>query len=206
MADLLSQLQSILSTEEGQAGLKQVAQMLGATGTPAPATPPPPTPQTPPVAPAPPSPVPPVTGPSAPPTPANESMAGGLGDLLSGLDLSALSQMFSQMQAPAGAPPPPSGASSASATSDATQTAGGFDLSGIDLGMIMKVQQMVQGMSHEDENIRLLRSLKPHLSESRQKKVEQAIQLLRLYTLLPVIKETGLLGGLLGDAKQRIEP
>lgn len=196
MADLLTQLQGFLSTEEGQAGLKQVAQMLGTTGNPTP-TPAPTAPPTPTPAPAP-------TAPPAPaPAPVGESSAGGLGDLLSGLDLSALSQMFSQMQGTQSSPGGDAVANShAVATADAPTSGGGFDLSGIDLGMIMKVQQMVQGMSHDDDNIRLLRSLKPHFSESRQKKVDQAIQLLRLYTLLPMIKETGLLGGLFGDAEQ----
>lgn len=192
MADLLAQLQSFLSTEEGQAGLKQVAQMLGSTGnatpTPAPTAPPTPTP---------------ASAPTAPLAPAGESSAGGLGDLLSGLDLSALSQMFSQMQGTQASPGGDVPADShAVATADAPTSGGGLDLSGIDLGMIMKVQQMVQGMSHDDDNIRLLRALKPHFSESRQKKVDQAIQLLRLYTLLPMIKETGLLGGVFGDAEQ----
>lgn len=210
MSDLLSQLQGILSSEEGQSGLKQLAQLLGATAPPIPtpaATPAAtasaptaaastataPVPQT----------SPPVSPPPAPPA-HDASLAspngGGLADLLSGLDLSALSQLFSQMPS---APTSPT-ASDASSTKPATPagSGNGLDLAGIDLGMIMKVQQMVQGMSQDDDNIRLLRALKPHCSESRQKKIDQAIQLLRLYTLLPMIKETGLLGGLLGDAEQ----
>lgn len=73
------------------------------------------------------------------------------------------------------------------------------NLSGIDLDMLMKIQKVVSTMNMEDDNTRLLMALKPHFSDSRKVKIDKAIQMLRIFSLLPMIRESGLLGGLLGD-------
>ncbi len=44
-----------------------------------------------------------------------------------------------------------------------------------------------------DPRSNLLNALRPHLSESRQAKVDTALKLLRLIDLLPYLKESGLL-------------
>ena len=44
----------------------------------------------------------------------------------------------------------------------------------------------------DDDRTRLLLSLKPHLSQERQQRVDQAVKLLKLITLLPLIRESGL--------------
>ena len=38
-------------------------------------------------------------------------------------------------------------------------------------------------------------ALKPHLSEERSKKVDDAVKIMQLIKLLPLIKESGLFGG-----------
>ena len=55
----------------------------------------------------------------------------------------------------------------------------------------------MEGMHQEDDSIRLLQALAPLLSEKRQKKAKQAVTLLRLMKVLPSLKESGMLGGLL---------
>jgi len=48
-----------------------------------------------------------------------------------------------------------------------------------------------------DARTSLLLALKPHLSEAKQEKVDTAIKILRLLDLLPILKESGVLGKLL---------
>ena len=50
--------------------------------------------------------------------------------------------------------------------------------------------------SQEDDATRLLRALRPLLGEARQKKVDEAIKILQLMRLLPLLKESGLFSGL----------
>ena len=45
----------------------------------------------------------------------------------------------------------------------------------------------------DDERCALIKSLKPMLSESRQKKADEALKLLKLASLVPLIKESGVL-------------
>ena len=52
-------------------------------------------------------------------------------------------------------------------------------------------------LSADDERTALLRALRPLLSEQRQKKTDEAIKILRLMSLLPLLKDSGILGKLL---------
>lgn len=65
-------------------------------------------------------------------------------------------------------------------------------LSGIDIGAVMK---LVSGFNSEDDNIRFIIALKPLLSEEKRAKADTAVKLLKLVNLIPLIKESGLLGG-----------
>ena len=67
----------------------------------------------------------------------------------------------------------------------------------LDANIISALQQVMQGMNHNDKNTELLRALKPHFGEERQERVDQAIKLLRLVSLLPVLQQSGLFTGLL---------
>ena len=80
----------------------------------------------------------------------------------------------------------------------------GAEPPGIDLKMLAQAQKLLSTMQMEDDNTRLLRALRPHFSAERQQKVDRAIQMLHLFALLPVIQQSGLLGGLLGDAGKQI--
>lgn len=64
---------------------------------------------------------------------------------------------------------------------------------GFDMGMLMKLQQIFSKMSCEDNNICLLRALRPFLREP--KKVDDAIHILQLLSILPALGEIGIFGG-----------
>lgn len=74
-----------------------------------------------------------------------------------------------------------------------------FDLGGLDINMLMKMQQMMSSVPKNDKNTDLIRALKPHLKEERQDRVDEAIRMMQLMNMLPMLKESGLFGnGLLG--------
>ena len=68
-----------------------------------------------------------------------------------------------------------------------------------DIGEITQIMGLVSKLqSHNDDpRAALLAALKPHLSEQKREKVDTAIKILRLLDLLPLIKESGILGKLL---------
>ncbi len=69
---------------------------------------------------------------------------------------------------------------------------------GIDMNTILNLQRVMSTLNTEDKNADLLVALKPHFSEERQKKVDQAISIMRIIKLLPLLKESGILNGILG--------
>lgn len=64
---------------------------------------------------------------------------------------------------------------------------------------LMSVMSIVSKLNtkNDDARTQLLSALKPHLSEPKRDKVDTAIKILRLLELLPLIKESGVLGKLL---------
>lgn len=63
----------------------------------------------------------------------------------------------------------------------------------IDINMLMKLQNVFSKMSCDDRNINLLMALRPHLKDP--KKIDNAINILRLMSVLPALEESGLFGG-----------
>lgn len=61
----------------------------------------------------------------------------------------------------------------------------------IDMDTIMKIASVMNklGSQPEDPRCRLLRDLKPMLSPQRRKRVDTAIQMLQMISLMPLIKE-----------------
>lgn len=77
---------------------------------------------------------------------------------------------------------------------------GGNESSGLpnlDIGKLMNIQKLLS-QRKDDSSTALLRALKPHLAEENRKKVDEAVRIMELLDLLPLIKESGLLGSLLG--------
>ena len=66
------------------------------------------------------------------------------------------------------------------------------------MNMILGLQKVLSAQNGDDKNAALLRALKPHLSEKRAGRVDNAIKIMKLIDLLPVLRESGVLGGLLG--------
>ncbi len=60
---------------------------------------------------------------------------------------------------------------------------------------IMKVAPMLSTFRQEDDSTRLLRALRPMLGPERQKKLDEAIKLIQLMRMLPLIKSSGLFSG-----------
>lgn len=62
------------------------------------------------------------------------------------------------------------------------------------LQTIMKVAPMLSAFRQEDNSTRLLRALRPMLGPERQKKLDEAIKLMQLMRMLPLLKGSGLFG------------
>ena len=65
-----------------------------------------------------------------------------------------------------------------------------------DISALMKIGGLLK-QTGQDERVNLLLALKPHLSERRRERVDRAVKLLKLYSLIPVLSESGLMEGLL---------
>jgi hypothetical protein len=63
----------------------------------------------------------------------------------------------------------------------------------IDISTIMKLQEVFSKMNCDDRNINLLAALKPHLKNPQ--KIDGAINILRLMSVLPALEEIGIFGG-----------
>ena len=63
----------------------------------------------------------------------------------------------------------------------------------LDMDTVMRIASLMNKLSSqpEDPRCRLLRDLKPMLSAPRRKKVDSAIQLMQMMSLMPLIKELG---------------
>ncbi len=63
----------------------------------------------------------------------------------------------------------------------------------MDINMLMKLQGIFSKMSCDDSNVNLLRALRPHLKNPQ--KVDGAINILRLMSVLPALEQSGIFGG-----------
>lgn len=61
---------------------------------------------------------------------------------------------------------------------------------------VMKLMPLLGSMKEEDDNVRLLKALRPFLGDERQKKLDEAIKMLGFMKLLPMLKNLGGLGGI----------
>ena len=61
------------------------------------------------------------------------------------------------------------------------------------MATIMKVITALKSSDENDEQIRLIMALKPHLSPARQKKADNAAKMLKIARLMPMIKSSGLI-------------
>ncbi len=68
-----------------------------------------------------------------------------------------------------------------------------LDLGGFDLNTLLKIQQVMSAFHNEDDNTRFLQALRPLMREDRRHKVDEVLKLMKLFSLLPLLKESGLL-------------
>lgn len=102
-------------------------------------------------------------------------------------------------------PPPPGFGSSAETTPDLSALndllggrAAAANQPPLDPAALKLIGSVVGRLNQPDKNIDLLRALKPHFSAQRATRVDSAIRLMQLFSLLPLLKESGLLGDLKG--------
>lgn len=68
---------------------------------------------------------------------------------------------------------------------------------GIDIEAIMRLGEMMSSLnSKNDKNTQLLLALKPHLRPENRAKVDNALKLMKMMSLLPLLKESGIMDGL----------
>ncbi len=60
------------------------------------------------------------------------------------------------------------------------------------LQTVMKFMPLISDMQKDDDTTRLLKALRPFLSNERRKKLDEAAKLLRLTKLLPLIRQLNL--------------
>jgi len=65
-------------------------------------------------------------------------------------------------------------------------TAAGL-LGGLDMGVILKLLPLLQGGGKDDKNTALLKALRPFFSGEREKRLDEALQVIRLLNFLPAI-------------------
>lgn len=69
-----------------------------------------------------------------------------------------------------------------------------LDMLGTDgLQAAMKFVPLLSELKKDDETTRLLRAIKPFLSPARQSKLDEAVRLLRVIRILPLLKNQGLI-------------
>lgn len=69
----------------------------------------------------------------------------------------------------------------------------------MDFSKLIAVGQALSAVQ-QDETAALILALRPHLSEARAKRADQAVRLLRLYAAAGVLRENGVLNDLLNPA------
>lgn len=72
----------------------------------------------------------------------------------------------------------------------ANNTFSNFNLSQNELNMMLKAKQIFEKMNNtSSKNADLIMALKPHLSDQSKEKADKAIRILKLFEILPYIKD-----------------
>ncbi|MDD6659725.1 MAG: hypothetical protein PUE60_06600 [Eubacteriales bacterium] len=74
--------------------------------------------------------------------------------------------------------------------SNALQTLNSLGLDSLDFNMIMKAKSIFDKMNNTpNKNVDLIMALKPHLRPETQNKADQALKIIKLFEVLPLLKE-----------------
>ena len=140
---------------------------------------------------------------NAPEQPAQQPTHQSQSNSTGGIDFSQLANLLVQQSAPTQAPQTnnnPLGALSSLdglANSLGALGGGGNGVSPEMLNTIMKIAPLLRTMNQEDDNTRLLHALRPLLKSERQKKLDEAIKIMKMLKFLPLLKKQGILQGIL---------
>lgn len=63
---------------------------------------------------------------------------------------------------------------------------------------LARLGSLMQSVKEDTPATALLKALRPLLREERQKKVDQAVRMMRLFSLLPLLQQSGILNSLTG--------
>lgn len=99
-------------------------------------------------------------------------------------DLEDLSALLGQFSA--------AGGSTAETAAENTSSGGESLFGDLDLETIMKLMEAFSRLNSGDKNTELLLALKPHLRDENRPKVDRAIKLMKLMTVLMLLRESGL--------------
>ena len=121
-----------------------------------------------------------------------------LSGILSSLSKEDIDSLQRVARGLAGAPSVGSGQQAAPGGASAGQPAAdsGFDLSGIgfpDISVLKNLTPLLGELGKKDDRADFITALKPLLSESRRKKADEAAKIIRFVSLLPLLKEHGML-------------
>ena len=117
-----------------------------------------------------------------------EDFAGKISEILSDEEsmkqLSEIAQMLGF--SPDGGPPP----AQVNSLPDST------DMGGMpDIGALMGLAVRLKDAGGNDDNVNFLIALRPLLSEEKRPKIDRAVKILKIINLLPILKDSGILGG-----------
>ena len=115
-----------------------------------------------------------------------DDLSSMLGDLLKNPENMEKIKNLAGMLGGGGGPPP---ASSASPEPDNRPAGPDPD----SMKLVMKLAPMISRFRQEDDSTRLLRALRPFLKEEKRKKLDEAIRLMQLVRMIPVIRSSGFL-------------
>ncbi len=81
----------------------------------------------------------------------------------------------------------------ASSTSSEDSTQGNADDLPFDPQMLLTMQSLLTKLPKHDQNTDFLHALKPLLKPEHQAKTDEAIRMMKLFSLLPALQESGIL-------------
>ena len=111
-------------------------------------------------------------------------------EMLKGVAGSILNQSDTQSSAQQQKPPQSTPQSAPQDRQSLPPQINGLNFNSDDFAMIMKAKSIFDRMNKtSSKNADLINALKPHLSEQSRQKAEQAIRILKLFDMLPYLKD-----------------
>lgn len=63
----------------------------------------------------------------------------------------------------------------------------------INIEILSNLQKIFDNMPENEKNAELIRALKPLLSDELKQKAEEAIKMIKIFSVIPILKENGIL-------------